>query len=78
LTLFIIDLPARKMTLLYLTAASMICINLPIFEAKVERIILVLQSLMIPSKLSQIIFSEIEWPGLVAFVLSPKKTLTPS
>jgi hypothetical protein len=63
---------------LYLTAASIICINLPILDAKVETIILLLQSLIIPSRLSPIIFSEIECPGLVALVLSHIKIFTHS
>jgi hypothetical protein len=53
-------------------------ITLPIFEAKVEIIILLLQSLMIPFKLSQMIFSETECPGLFALVLSQRNTLTHS
>ena len=68
-----IDLPARKMTLLYLIALLITWIILPIFDANVETIsLLCLCALIILSRFSPMSFSDGECPGFVAFVDSQR------
>ena len=74
-----IDLPARKITLLCLTALSIIWISLQIFDANVEITILWVGWLLITrSRFSPINFSLGVCHGVLAFVDSPRYNFTHS